>query len=81
MDFIFNDLTGVLGILAQLELDASVELSGDEPIGHNHHHSRDEEQDEEQQHIPEKKIIIHKEEKERGVRSEGGGLHELNVGM
>lgn len=52
MDFIFSDLTGVLCILAQLELDASVELSGDEPVGHDHHHSRDEEQDEEQQHIP-----------------------------
>lgn len=50
--FSLRFLTGVLGVLAQLELHASVELPGDQPIGHDHHHPRDEEQDEQQQHIP-----------------------------
>lgn len=48
------DLTGGLSALAQLKLNASVELSGDQTVGYNHHHSRDEEQSEQQQHIPEK---------------------------
>lgn len=48
------DLTGGLSALAQLEPNASVELSGDQTVGYNHHHSRDEEQSEQQQHIPEK---------------------------
>ena len=48
------DLTGGLSALAQLELNASEELSGDQAVGYNHHHSRDEEQSEQQQHIPEK---------------------------
>lgn len=46
------DLTRALGVLAQLKLDASVELSGNQTIGYNHHHSWDEEQYEQQQHVP-----------------------------
>lgn len=57
------DLTCGLSVLAQLKLNASVELSGDQTVGYNHHHSRDEEQREQQQHIPEKQP----EWKERGV--------------
>lgn len=50
------ELTGVGGLSAraQLKLNASEELSGDQTVGYNHHHSRDEEQSEQQQHIPEK---------------------------
>ncbi len=59
------DLTGGLSALAQLKLNASVELSGDQTVGYNHHHSRDEEQSEQQQHIPEKQP----EWKERGVKT------------
>lgn len=47
-------LTGSLSVLAQLKLNASYELSGDQTVGYNHHHSWDEEQSEQQQHIPEK---------------------------
>lgn len=46
------DLTSGLSVLAQLKLNASVELSGDQTVGCNHHHSRDEEKGEQQQHIP-----------------------------
>lgn len=49
-----SQLTGVLFVLAHLELHAPVELSGDETVGYSHHHSWDDEQDEEQDHIPEK---------------------------
>lgn len=46
------DLTRALGVLAQLKLNASVELSGNQTIGYNHHYSWDEEQNEQQQHVP-----------------------------
>lgn len=47
-------LTSTLCVLAQLELHASIEFSGDQAVGYHHHNPRDEEEDEEQQHIPEK---------------------------
>lgn len=47
------DLTGGLLALAQLKLNAPVELSGDQTVGYAHHHSRDKEQNEQQQHVPE----------------------------
>lgn len=47
------DLTSCLLALAQLKLNAPVELSGDQTIGYTHHHSRDKEQNEQQQHVPE----------------------------
>lgn len=52
---LLEELTGALGALAHLKLHASVELSGNQPVGYNHHHSRDEEQNEEQQHVPREK--------------------------
>lgn len=47
-----TDLTGGFFVLAQLELDPSVELSGDQTVRYDHHHTRDEEQSEQQQHVP-----------------------------
>lgn len=61
----FMDLTSGLCVLAELKLNASVELSGDQTVGYNHHHSGDEEQSEQQQHIPEKQP----EWKKRGVKT------------
>lgn len=46
------NLTRALGVLAQLKLHASVELSGNQTVGDDHHHSWDEEQNEQQQHVP-----------------------------
>lgn len=41
-------------VLAQLKLDSSVELSGNETVGDDHHDTGDEEEREEEQHVPEK---------------------------
>lgn len=46
------DLTGSVFVLAQLELNPSVELPGDKTVRYDHHHTRDEEQSEQQQHVP-----------------------------
>lgn len=69
------DLTGGLCVLAQLKLNASVKLSGDQTVGYNHHHSRDEEQSEQEQHIPEKQP----EWKERGVETAHTHTEELQL--
>lgn len=49
-----TNLTSGLFVLAQLKLNASVQLPGDQTVGYNHHHARDEEQNKQQQNIPAK---------------------------
>lgn len=65
-----TDLTGGVLVLAQLEPNASVELSGDQTVGDDHHHPGDEEQRDEQQHVPGEK----KQETARAERDEDSAL-------
>lgn len=63
------DLTGGLSVLAQLKVNASEELSGDQTVRYHHYHSRDEKQSEQQQYIPEKQTEW--KEKNNGQRRKG----------
>lgn len=64
-------LTGGLCALAQLKLNATEELSGDQTVGYNHHHSWDEEQSEQQQHIPGKTARMERETCKNNTQKEG----------
>lgn len=55
-----NGLTSRVFFMTHLKLDASIKLSGDQSIGHDHHHPWNHEQYKQKQNIPVKKKIIKK---------------------